>query len=163
MKDKESFYGTTMDSPVGRLTLLASTVGLVGIYFENRFEGLWEKEDCEILRLTQAQLEAYFEGSRHEFDLPLDLRGTEFQKQVWQALATIPFGHTCSYRELAEQVGRPKASRAIGLANGSNPISIVLPCHRVIGSNGKLVGYGGGLDRKLKLLQFEGALLAIAG
>lgn len=163
MSKDEELSGTLLDSPVGPLTLLASTKGLVGIYFENRFDGDWKEGPSEFLNQTSQQLTEYFEGERQDFDVPFDLRGTDFQKEVWQTLATIPYGETISYRELAERIQRPKASRAVGLANGNNPISIILPCHRVIGANGKLVGYGGGLERKQKLLELEGALLPIAG
>lgn len=163
MKAEESLLGTIIPSPVGPLTLLTSTKGLVGIYFEDRYFEEWEESSHPILQDTAKQLNEYFAGERRAFDVPFDLRGTDFQKQVWEALATIPYGETFSYRELAEQVGNPKGSRAVGLANGKNPISIILPCHRVIGANGKLVGYGGGLERKQKLLKLEGALLLSAG
>jgi methylated-DNA-[protein]-cysteine S-methyltransferase len=101
------------------------------------------------------QLEAYFAGELMDFDVELDLRGTEFQRRVWKALLTIPFGETRSYGEIAEQIGAPGAARAVGLANGHNPIAIVVPCHRVIGANGSLTGFGGGLDRKRTLLELE--------
>ena len=163
MSKEGELSGTLLESPVGPLTLLASTKGLVGVYFENRFDGDWNETSNEFLEQIAQQLTEYFQGKRQEFAIPFDLRGTAFQKEVWQTLATIPYGETISYRELAERIQRPKASRAVGLANGNNPISIILPCHRVIGSNGKLVGYGGGLERKLKLLELEDALLPIAG
>ena len=101
------------------------------------------------------QLEAYFAGSRQTFDVPLALAGTDFQRRVWEGLLEIPYGHTMSYGELARRVGRPGASRAVGLANGRNPVAIIVPCHRVIGANGTLTGYGGGLDRKVWLLDHE--------
>jgi methylated-DNA-[protein]-cysteine S-methyltransferase len=110
----------------------------------------------EPLARATRQLEEYFAGTRTEFDIPIDLRGTPFQRQVWTALAEIPYGKTVSYAELAEMVGRPGACRAVGQANGSNPIPIVLPCHRVVGSGGGIGGYGGGLDMKRRLLELEG-------
>jgi len=105
------------------------------------------------------QVEAYFAGKLSEFDVPLALQGTPFQQAVWQQLLTIPFGHTASYQDIADAIGKPKAVRAVGAANGQNPVSIIVPCHRIIGSNGKLVGYGGGLWRKEWLLRHEGSLL----
>jgi methylated-DNA-[protein]-cysteine S-methyltransferase len=109
-----------------------------------------------VLDRAVSQLREYFSGRRRQFDLPLDFQGTAFQKQVWQALLTIPFGETRSYGQVATQVGRPKASRAVGAANGRNPIPIIAPCHRVIGASGRLTGFGGGLDVKARLLRLEG-------
>lgn len=109
----------------------------------------------DLSELAKLQLQEYFEGERKIFDLPLDMRGTDFQKQVWAALCDIPYGETCSYKALACAIGNPKASRAVGMANNKNPVSIVVPCHRVIGADGKLVGYAGGLDIKSALLQLE--------
>jgi methylated-DNA-[protein]-cysteine S-methyltransferase len=114
----------------------------------------WEPDDDAFPQVVE-QLEAYFAGERTEFDLALDLVGTSFQKRVWEALLTIPYGETRSYGEIARQIGAPGAFRAVGLANGHNPIGIIVPCHRVIGSNGSLTGYGGGLDRKRALLELE--------
>ena len=114
----------------------------------------WEPDD-EAFPDAVEQLEAYFAGDRIEFDLELDLVGTEFQRRVWAALLTIPYGETRSYGEIAAQIGAPGAFRAVGLANGHNPIGIIVPCHRVIGANGSLTGYGGGLDRKRALLELE--------
>jgi methylated-DNA-[protein]-cysteine S-methyltransferase len=114
----------------------------------------WEPDD-EAFPEAVGQLEAYFAGERTDFELPLDLVGTAFQRRVWEALLTIPYGETRSYGEIARQIGAPSASRAVGLANGHNPIGIIVPCHRVIGSNGSLTGYGGGLDRKRALLALE--------
>jgi methylated-DNA-[protein]-cysteine S-methyltransferase len=114
----------------------------------------WERDDTAFPDAVE-QLEAYFAGERREFDLELDLVGTSFQRQVWEALLTIPYGETRSYGQVAEQIGSPGASRAVGLANGHNPIGIIVPCHRVIGANGNLTGYGGGLDRKRALLALE--------
>jgi methylated-DNA-[protein]-cysteine S-methyltransferase len=118
----------------------------------------WREGDHAVLRQAQAQLAEYFAGQRRDFDLPLAPQGTEFQREVWWELANIPFGGTISYAELALRVGRPTATRAVGAANGRNPLPIVLPCHRVIGADGSLTGFGGGLPTKEFLLQLEGAL-----
>jgi methylated-DNA-[protein]-cysteine S-methyltransferase len=115
----------------------------------------WQNENSPVLRETAKQLRAYFAGKLENFDLPLGPVGTKFQVGVWNRLCDIPYGETISYGQLAKQIGSPKASRAVGLANGSNPIPIIIPCHRVIGSNGKLTGYGGGLPIKEKLLALE--------
>jgi methylated-DNA-[protein]-cysteine S-methyltransferase len=152
------------DSPVGKLKLVASDNGLVAILWENdnprrvRLGELAEDEKHPVLLETERQLGEYFKGKRKSFSLPLDIRGTQFQKDVWKALLAIPFGETRSYGQLAKQLGNPKATRAVGAANGRNPISIVVPCHRVIGSSGKLTGFAGGLDRKALLLDLEGNL-----
>lgn len=148
----------TVDSPVGPLTL-AGTNGrlrhlrMVEQTYEPSREG-WEADDA-MFGDAAAQLSAYFSGDLVDFDLDLDLVGTEFQRRVWAALTTIPYGETRSYGEIARQIGVPGASRAVGLANGHNPIGIIVPCHRVIGVNGSLTGYGGGLDRKRQLLAME--------
>ena len=118
----------------------------------------WHEGDNDVLRETHAQLDDYFAGKRRTFDLPLAPRGTEFQCGVWRTLATIPYGETISYAQLATRVGKPSAMRAVGAANGRNPLPIVLPCHRVIGSDGSLTGFGGGLPTKQFLLSLEGAL-----
>lgn len=150
-----------MASPVGALTLVANDDALVAVLWENenpkrvRLAELVEQIDHPILLATEKQLNEYFAGTRQQFDLPLDFEGTEFQKKVWQALLSIPFGETRSYRDIAEQVGNIKAVRAVGAANGKNPISIIAPCHRVVGINGKLVGFAGGLDNKQILLRLE--------
>lgn len=150
-----------MPSPVGRLKLVATDSALVAVIWDNenpkrvRQAELVEQLDHPILLDAQQQLNEYFQGQRQTFELPLDFEGTEFQKKVWQALLNIPFGETRSYRQIAEQVGSPKAVRAVGAANGQNPISIIAPCHRVIGSGGKLVGFAGGLDNKEILLKLE--------
>lgn len=115
---------------------------------------------AQLDRLSE-QLTAYLEGSLREFSIPLDMRGTPFQRAVWEALLTIPYGETRSYAQIAQQIGRPKAVRAVGAANGANPVSIIVPCHRVVGSNGTLTGYGGGLDMKERLLQLEGIRLPL--
>ena len=150
-----------MASPVGSLKLVANDTALVAVVWENenpkrlRLAELTEQIDHPILLETQKQLTEYFAGTRQQFDLPLDFEGTEFQKKVWQALLSIPFGETRSYRDIAEQVGNVKAVRAVGAANGKNPISIIAPCHRVVGANGKLVGFAGGLENKEILLKIE--------
>jgi methylated-DNA-[protein]-cysteine S-methyltransferase len=170
-----------MDSPVGLLTLVASDGALCGLYMvEQRHRpdaetfgmrdgtvlseaiashGAAHTEaigrDTPVLTEAIGQLGEYFAGERTHFDVPMTFVGTEFQRQVWTALRDIPYGRTVSYREIARQIGNPAASRAVGLANGRNPISIVVPCHRVVGSTGHLTGYGGGLERKRFLLEFE--------
>jgi len=150
-----------MPSPVGILKLVATENALVAVLWENenpkrvRLAELIEQVNHPILLETQKQLREYFAGTRHQFDLPLDFEGTVFQKKVWQALLGIPFGETRSYRDIAEQVGNIKAVRAVGVANGKNPISIIAPCHRVVGVNGKLVGFAGGLNNKEILLGLE--------
>jgi len=154
-----------MDSPIGPLRLLASNKGLAGVYFERtrprRRQPGGDVENAKHPLLVEAerQLREYFAGKRRAFDLTLDFAGTPFQKSVWTALLTIPFGQTRSYGEIAKQVGRPSACRAVGAANGQNPVAIVAPCHRVIGSTGALTGFGGGLDVKEQLLRLEGARL----
>lgn len=154
----------TIASPVGELTLVASDEGIVAILWENdspdrvKLGGTREEDAAHpVLLAAEAQLREYFAGTRTRFDLPLDFRGTDFQKSVWAELLAIPFGETRSYGEIAMKLGRPKASRAVGAANGRNPISIVAPCHRVIGSTGKLTGFAGGLEAKAYLLGLEGA------
>ena len=150
-----------MASPVGTLKLVANETALVAVLWENenpkrvRLAELVEQADHPVLLETQKQLTEYFAGKRQQFDLPLDFAGTEFQQKVWQALLSIPFGETRSYRDIAEQIGNVKAVRAVGAANGKNPISIIAPCHRVVGASGKLVGFAGGLDNKEILLKIE--------
>jgi methylated-DNA-[protein]-cysteine S-methyltransferase len=150
-----------VESPVGALKLVASDKGLAAILWENDsprrvpLTGLVEDNKHPVLLKVEHQLQEYFAGSRRAFDLPLDMRGTTFQKDVWEALLAIPYGETRSYGQLAKQLGRPSASRAVGAANGRNPVSIVVPCHRVIGSSGKLTGFAGGLDVKARLLDME--------
>jgi methylated-DNA-[protein]-cysteine S-methyltransferase len=120
--------------------------------------GDWREGDHAVLRDARRQLEAYFDGTRREFDLPLAPRGTQFQLAVWQSLRGIPYGDTISYAQLAQRIGKPNAMRAVGAANGRNPLPIVVPCHRVIGANGDLTGFGGGLPTKRFLLELEGAI-----
>lgn len=157
-------YYTYVESPVGPLLVAAADDGLHAIEFHvsrhpvARGEDDWVEGDHPLLRLAAAQLREYFAGTRRTFDLPLAPDGTAFQRRVWQALATIPYGQTVSYAELASRVGKPSASRAVGAANGRNPLPIVLPCHRVIGADGSLTGFGGGLPTKRFLLELEGAL-----
>ncbi len=154
-----------LDSPIGPLTLIAADGKLVGVYMEPpRYppssaevgEAVPADSAAEpVLAAAASQLKAYFAGQLTSFDLPLALDGTDFQRTVWAALQTIGYGETISYGQLADRIGQPSASRAVGLANGKNPVSIVVPCHRVIGADGSLTGYGGGLDRKRYLLTLE--------
>jgi len=152
-------FFSTMSSPVGRLTLVGQGDDLVGLYFdedplagEMRADGT---RDDRRLRPAVVQLEEYFAGARTRFDLSLVPPGTAFQKKVWAALVRIPFGATATYGEIARAAGRPDASRAVGGANHRNPIAIIIPCHRVIGADGSMTGYGGGLPRKRLLLELE--------
>jgi methylated-DNA-[protein]-cysteine S-methyltransferase len=150
-----------MESPIGKLKLVASDGGLVAILWENdsprrvRLSELVANDLHPVLINTERQLGEYFAGKRKTFSLALDMRGTRFQKDVWEALLAIPFGETRSYGQLALQLGNPRATRAVGAANGRNPLSIIVPCHRVIGSSGKLTGFAGGLDVKAHLLGLE--------
>ncbi len=160
----DTHWHTIVDSPVGVLDLVATDAGLRSVSWQG--EATLDQQPDElvcdashpILRQTTQQLGEYFAGNRTSFEIQLDLRGTPFQVAAWRALGDIPYGTTRSYGEQAALIGRPKAVRAVGQANGRNPVPIVLPCHRVIGANGSLVGYGGGLDRKTTLLRLEGAL-----
>lgn len=151
----------TTESPLGRLKLVASDKGLVAILWEQDnprrvpLSNLVENDQHPVLVETQRQLEEYFAGKRKSFSIPLDMRGTRFQKDVWEALLAIPYGETRSYGQLAKQLGKPRATRAVGAANGRNPVSIIVPCHRVIGSSGKLTGFAGGLEAKAHLLSLE--------
>ena len=150
-----------MDSPVGRLTLVADDHALRAVLWQDdaidrvKLPEMQLQVEHPILLHTQQQLRQYFAGERSDFDLPLAFEGTVFQQQVWQALLSIPYGETRSYGQIAAQIGRPKAVRAVGSANAKNPLSIVVPCHRVIGTNGQLVGFAGGLDKKQFLLHLE--------
>lgn len=156
---------TIIDSPLGRLLLDTDGVSLTGLYMETpdlpsrAAEGFRRDANAGPLPEATRQLAQYFAGLRQSFDLPLAPPGTEFQRRVWQALLGIPYGATVSYGEQARRIGKPSASRAVGLANGRNPIAIVIPCHRVIGADGGLTGYGGGLPRKRWLLVHEGQRL----
>ncbi|MEO8020012.1 MAG: methylated-DNA--[protein]-cysteine S-methyltransferase [Pseudomonadota bacterium] len=154
-------FSTTLDSPVGVLSLVATDRALVALVWRTDghhralFERAVEKPRHPLMRETARQLKEYFAGRRQKFELELDFRGTDFQRRVWNALLAIPYGETRSYRQVAEQVGSPTAVRAVGAANGRNPIAIIAPCHRVIGMNGDLTGFGGGLDAKAHLLTLE--------
>ncbi|GAE36244.1 methylated-DNA--[protein]-cysteine S-methyltransferase [Halalkalibacter akibai] len=170
MTTQFNHYVTEMNSPLGTLTIVATDKGVCHIHFGNLTKCMaalkvWLKKQgrngevihCqETLQPICQQLEEYFSGKRTKFDVPLDLCGTEFQKKVWNTLSEIEYGETKSYKEIAQKIGAPKAVRAIGGANNQNPIPIIIPCHRVIGSNGSMVGYGGGLDKKEILLSLEG-------
>lgn len=153
---------TTLASPVGELKLVANGARLAAILWENEKPNrvplgpMSEAPDNPILVRTAQQLREYFAGTRDRFELELHFAGTDFQRRVWEALLTIPFGETRSYSQIAEQIGNPGAVRAVGAANGKNPISIVAPCHRVIGASGKLIGFAGGLQAKQLLLTLEG-------
>jgi methylated-DNA-[protein]-cysteine S-methyltransferase len=154
----EALQSRVIDSPVGPLTLAGANgrlrhLRMVDQTYEPSRQG-WETED-DAFADAVAQLDAYFAGDLLEFDLDLDLIGTDFQRRVWSQLLAIPYGETRTYGEIAQHIGSPGASRAVGLANGHNPVGIIVPCHRVIGANGSLTGYGGGLDRKKKLLDME--------
>ena len=156
-----SLASKAIDSPVGKLRLAASTNGLRAILWENdapervRLGVLVNNETDQLLVRTERQLVEYFAGRRRNFTVPLDLRGTPFQLEVWDALLAIPFGETRKYGEIARQLGNPKAARAVGAATGKNPVSIIVPCHRVIGTRGKLTRFAGGLDAKEHLLELE--------
>jgi O-6-methylguanine DNA methyltransferase len=174
MNFMETLFTTNFDSPVGPLFLAASERGLVALEFDARLPGQQsirpnprdlraEKNGITFepsleLNCYTKELEEYFDGKRREFTFPLDLRGTDFQLACWRALLAIPYGETRTYADIARATGKPNAFRAAGMANNRNPIAIVVPCHRVIASDGTLCGYGGGLDIKRKLLELEGAL-----
>ena len=148
-------YNAYLSSPCGQLEVTANDDGITAIRF---VDAIGSSAPSEITDLACAQLKAYFAGTLTTFTLPLAAQGTAFQQQVWQALSDIPFGETRSYGDIAKAINNPKGVRAVGLANGKNPIAIVVPCHRVIGANGTLTGYAGGLERKAKLLTIEGVL-----
>ncbi|MGE5323980.1 MAG: methylated-DNA--[protein]-cysteine S-methyltransferase [Actinomycetota bacterium] len=159
MADTGKIYYWRMQSPVGTLLLATTEKGLCRLQFDpqlpaSQAENPWI-ESSEKLRPWEEQLKAYFRGDLRDFTLPLDLHGTPFQLRCWKALRGIPYGKTCSYGDLAQRVGRPRAFRAVGQANHNNPVAIVVPCHRVIGANGTLTGYGGGLSVKQALLRLE--------
>ncbi|WP_405775278.1 methylated-DNA--[protein]-cysteine S-methyltransferase [Streptomyces sp. NBC_00859] len=150
---------TVIDSPYGALTLVATDGLLSGLYMTDQRhrppDAAFGEPDPRPFRRAEEELTAYFDGGLTEFTVPLHLAGTPFQRGVWQQLRLIPYGETRSYGDLAARLGKPGASRAVGLANGKNPVGIIVPCHRVVGSTGGLTGYGGGLDRKQRLLAFE--------
>ena len=153
-------YYSTLTTPIGDLLLTSDGAALTGVYFEGRTPDAAWQEDDEVLGEAREQLAAYFAGTLTEFTLALAPSGTPFQMRVWEGLNGIPFGTTISYGEQARRLDRPSASRAVGSANGRNPIPVVVPCHRVIGAGGGLTGFGGGLDRKKWLLEHEAAVLA---
>ena len=162
---EQAVASLVIGSQVGELVALASGRGLCGLYFGHRIDRVslpGGGSGNELLGEVEAQFDEYFSGRRTAFDLPLDAAGTPFQLAVWERLSAIPFGQTRSYRDIAVELGKPGASRAVGLANGANPISVVVPCHRVIGADGSLTGFGGGLAIKQRLLEHEGVLLAVA-
>ena len=154
---------TIVDSPVGPLTLVAEGGQLAGLYMHGQRHRPLDREfgrpapdgATSLFAEAARQLAEYFAAARSSFELPLTLHGTPFQRRVWAALREIPYGQTCTYGQLAERIGSPEAARAVGLANGRNPISVIVPCHRVIGADGSLTGYGGGLERKRMLLALE--------
>ncbi len=155
------YYFKTMPSPVGHIKLIAGNNGLAAILWENddpkrvQVREYAQNDNHPVLLETEKQLLEYFKGERKEFSVPLDFIGTDFQKQVWHTLLTIPYGETRTYGQIAEQLNNPKAVRAVGAANGKNPISIIAPCHRVIGASGSLTGFAGGLENKAILLKLE--------
>jgi methylated-DNA-[protein]-cysteine S-methyltransferase len=160
------YYSILRDTPVGPLFIAGDATGLKSVLFSKSKEESefltgpeqWERSDYQ-LREAIRQLTAYFQGTLRQFDLTLSPDGTDFQKRVWRALCDVPYGETASYGEIARAIGQPTASRAVGMANGRNPISIIVPCHRIIGTNGRLTGYGGGLNNKETLLMLEGAMV----
>jgi methylated-DNA-[protein]-cysteine S-methyltransferase len=151
---QQEFRFAVMDSPIGPITLSSTEKGLAGVHFGAAIppEGIIDES---VHRSAIQQLTEYFEGKRTVFELPLDLHGTQFQKAVWNKLQSIPYGETCSYGEIARSLGKPGAARAVGMANHDNPVAVVVPCHRVVGSDGSLTGYAGGLDVKKRLLAIE--------
>jgi len=157
-------YYSQLDSPLGRLVACGNGQFLTGLYLPNHKgwrgpDAAWQESDAPFATLRE-QLAQYFAGQRQQFDVPLQLAGTPFQQRVWQRLLHIPFGATITYAQLASRIGQPAASRAVGAANGCNPISILVPCHRVIGAGGKLTGYAGGVDQKRWLLAWERSQVA---
>jgi methylated-DNA-[protein]-cysteine S-methyltransferase len=157
---------TTVQSPIGELLLLGDGEVVHGLYMQAgrkpvRIRAAWQRDDSALADARE-QLAEYFAGERTSFDLPMQLNGSAFQRTVWHALTAIPYGQTISYGELARRIGRPDLARAVGTANGQNPIAVSVPCHRVIGSDGKLVGYGGGLENKRLLLDLEQGTVPLA-
>lgn len=150
-----------MQSKLGRIGICEDGTGITDVFFDNnQFLKKAAEKETELLLTAANQLVEYFNGERTTFNIPLSLKGTPFQLEVWNALCTILYGETRSYKQIAEQIGSPKSYRAVGAANHINPIGIIIPCHRVIGANKKLIGYAGGLDRKEKLLKLEGIVLS---
>jgi len=144
-----------IDSPIGRITLLAEDNSITGLYFGEAYKDVQLKDNDAVLDQCEKELTAYFAGELQKFTVPVRAIGTPFRMQVWEVLSRIPYGETVSYRDIAIGIGNPKSVRAVGGANHNNPISIIIPCHRVIGANGSLTGYGGGLDAKKWLLELE--------
>jgi len=155
------YFYDIISSPIGDLLLVASENGLKEIRFEAENQNFQIDQEWifspEKLQQVKRELNEYFTGERTSFSIPLSPEGTPFQKQIWKELQSIPYGKTCSYQDIANQIQKPNSCRAVGMANGKNPIPIIIPCHRIIGKNGKLVDYAGGLHKKLKLLQIEKA------
>lgn len=156
---------TTVDSPIGTLLLTGDGRALCGLHMQGGRTAIkvrpeWKRADEPFARV-EAQLAEYFEGRRTAFDVPLELAGSPFQRRVWAALQEIPYGETVSYGELARRVGAPSAARAVGVANRENPVAVIVPCHRVIGADGSLTGFGGGLERKRVLLELESGVLSM--
>lgn len=152
-------YKYTYEMPIGRLVICEEENKITKIYLSNSEENIeLEEKETPLIKQVKEQLMDYFNGKRKKFDFPISMKGTEFQVKVWEALMTIPFGETCSYKEIATKIGNPKASRAVGMANNKNPLLIAVPCHRVIGANGSLVGYACGLNVKENLLRLEGRI-----
>lgn len=148
-------YYTTYQTSIGSITIVEQQNNIIGVLFGQVKPQNAIMQETELLKKTYSQIREYLEGNRTEFTIPIAMEGTCFQRQVWKALQTISYGETKTYQQIAEQIGKPKACRAVGMANHVNPISIIVPCHRVIGKNGKLVGYGGGLEIKKQLLDLE--------
>lgn len=161
---KHASCSREIDSPVGKLMLFATKKGLAGLFFGHRVRDSdcpADDPDNSHLNAAESQLAEYFSKTLQKFEIKFDRRGTAFQEKVWQQLSKIPFGETCCYGDIANRIDNPNSVRAVGLANGSNPISIIVPCHRVIGADGSLTGFGGGLDIKQRLLTHEGLLLGL--
>ena len=151
---QQEFRFAVMESPIGPITLASTERGLAGVHFGDAVPPHGVMDEAVHRHVIQ-QLQEYFDGKRTEFDLRLDLQGTSFQREVWSRLQAIPYGETCSYGEIARAIGKPGAARAVGMANHENPVAVVVPCHRVVGSDGSLTGYAGGLDVKKRLLAIE--------
>ena len=157
---------TNLDSPIGELLLLGDGQALHGLYMQEGRTAItvrpeWQRED-EPFAAVRTQLDEYWDGARRNFDVPLTMHGSPFQQQAWRALQEIPYGETISYGEQARRIGRAADPRAVGQANGRNPIAVIVPCHRVIGADGSLTGYGGGVERKRRLLELEAGVLSLA-
>ncbi len=154
--EANAMYTDYLQTPIGTLKIIASETGVTRIDFLKSKSSSQSVSSNKITKQCKRELEAYFKGKRKSFDFPLDQQGTDFQKSVWASLLKIPYGEVASYQDIANMIDNPKATRAVGAANGKNPLSIVVPCHRIIGSNGTLTGYASGLDRKSWLLKHEG-------